>query len=70
MTALLGSGTVHLERSHLTMRNFDYRIARKGLGTSKKLEMHLLAAAWEDAFYNLCHTVRTLKKTLCHSNAA
>lgn len=64
VTALLGKGTVYLERSHLTMRNFDSRIARKGLGTSKKLDMHLFAAAWEDAFYNLCHTVRTLKRPL------
>ena len=67
VAALLGSGTVHLERSHLTMRNFDSRIARKGLGVSKKLEMHLLAAAWEDAFYNLCHPVRTLKSPLFDS---
>lgn len=61
VSSLLGAGTVHLERSHLTMRNFDARITRKGLGVSKKLQMHCLAAAWEDAYYNLCHEVRTLK---------
>ena len=60
----LGVGTVHLERSHLTMRNFNARIARKGLGMSKNLQMHCLAAAWEDAYYNLCHKVRSLKKPL------
>lgn len=58
---LLGHGTVHLERSHLTMRNFNARITRKGLGVSKKYEMHQLSAAWEDTYYNFCHTVRTLK---------
>lgn len=61
---LLGHGTVHLERSHLTMRNFNARITRKGLGISKKYEMHKLAAAWEDTYYNFCHTVRTLKETI------
>jgi IS1 family transposase len=58
---LLDAGTVHVERTHLTMRNFNARLTRKGLGMSKKLEMHEAAAAWEDAFYNLCHQVRTLK---------
>ena len=61
---LLKNGTVHLERTHLTMRNFDARITRKGLGVSKKHEMHLLTAALEDIYYNLCHEVRTLKTPL------
>ena len=59
--ALLGKGTVYLERCHLTMGNFNARIARKGLGVSKNLQMHTLAATWEDVYYNLCHEVRTLK---------
>ncbi len=62
--ALLGRGTVHLERTHLTMRNFNARIARKGPGMSKILEIHRAAATLEDAYYNLCHEVRTLKVPL------
>lgn len=64
VTENLGTGTVYLERSHLTMRNFNARIARKGLGRSQKLEMHVLAAAWEDLYYNSCHVVRTLREDL------
>ena len=62
--ARLGHGSVHLERTHLTMRNFNARITRKGLGVSQKYDMHKLAAAWEDAYYNFCHTVKTLRMPL------
>lgn len=61
---LLGHGTVHLERTHLTMRNFNARLTRKGLGVSKKYEMHKLACAWEDTYYNFCHSVKTLRKPI------
>jgi hypothetical protein len=59
--ALLGHGTVHVERTHLTMRHFNGRLARKGLGFSKKLHMHRAAISWEDLYYNFGHVVRTLK---------
>ena len=61
VSRLLGHGTVHVERTHLTMRHFNGRLVRKGLGFSKKLEMHRAAAAWENLYYNFGHTVRTLK---------
>lgn len=61
VNGLLGHGTVHVERTHLTMRNFNARVTRKGLGFSKKIENHMAAAAWEDAYYNFCHVVRTLR---------
>lgn len=58
---ILGHGTVHVERTHLTMRHFNARLTRKGLGFSKKLHMHLAAIIWEDLYYNFGHIVRTLK---------
>lgn len=59
---LLGSGTVYVERTHLTMRHFNGRLVRKGLGFSKDLTMHRLAAAFEDAVYNLVRPVKTLRQ--------
>ncbi len=58
---LLAKGTVKVERTHLTMRLSNARLARKTLGYSKNLKNHKLSAAWEDLFYNFGNTVRTLK---------
>lgn len=58
---LLGSGTAYVERTHLTMRHFNGRLVRQGLGFSKVLSMHRLAAAFEDAVYNLVRPVKTLR---------
>jgi hypothetical protein len=60
--AQLGVGTVYVERTHLTMRQFCARLVRKGLGFSKLLEMHRLAAAWDDGVYNLVRPVKTLRQ--------
>jgi len=58
----LGLGTVSIERTHLTMRHFNGRLVRKGLGFSKDLTMHRLAAVFEDAVYNLVRPVKTLRQ--------
>jgi len=60
--AELGLGTVYIERTHLTMRHFNGRLVRKGLGFSKDLTMHRVAAAFEDAVYNLVRPVKTLRQ--------
>lgn len=59
--ALLGKSTAYVERTHLTMRMFNGRLARKTLGFSKVAKMLRAAAAWEDATYNLTHAVKTLR---------
>ena len=50
-----------VERTHLTMRQMNSRLVRKGLGFSKELPMHRAAAGWEDAVYNLTRTHRGLR---------
>lgn len=59
--ALLAQGTVHIERTHLTMRQSNNRLVRKSLGFSKKLTMHQYSAAWEDLVYNLIKPLKTLR---------
>lgn len=58
----LGQGTVHLERTHLTMRQSNGRLVRKSLAFSKKLAMHRYSAAWEDLVYNMAKPLKTLRK--------
>jgi hypothetical protein len=53
--------TAYVERTHLTMRQMNSRLVRKGLGFSKELPMHRAAAAWEDATYNLTRTHKSLR---------
>lgn len=60
--ALLGQSTCYIERTHLTMRHMNGRLVRKGLGYSKQLRMHKAHAVWEDAVYNLCRYVKTLRE--------
>ena len=60
--ALLGQSTSYIERTHLTMRHMNGRLVRKGLGYSKQLRMHKAHAVWEDAVYNLCRYVKTLRE--------
>lgn len=59
--ALLAQGTVHIERTHLTMRQSNNRLVRKSLGFSKDLNMHRHSAAWEDLVYNLAKPLKTLR---------
>lgn len=65
----LSVGTVYIERTHLTMRHFNGRLARKSLGFSKDLTMHRLAAAFEDAVYNLVRPVKTLRQKAGNGSA-
>ena len=58
----LGQGTVHVERTHLTMRQSNSRLVRKTLAFSKKLTMHRYSASWEDLVYNVIKPVKTLRK--------
>jgi len=53
--------TAYIERTHLTMRQMNSRLIRKGLGFSKELSMHRAAASWEDAIYNLTRTHKSLR---------
>ena len=59
--ALLGKSTAYVERTHLTMRLFNSRLARKTLGFSKALEMYRASAAWEDLVYNFARPLKTLR---------
>ncbi|HEV2124561.1 MAG TPA: hypothetical protein VGW38_17545 [Chloroflexota bacterium] len=47
--ARFGETTAYIERTHLTMRQMNARLVRKGLGFSKALWAHRWAAAWDDA---------------------
>ena len=58
---LLGSSTATIERTHLTMRLFNGRLARKTLAFSKQVAMYRASAAWEDLVYNLARPLKTLR---------
>jgi len=58
---LLGKSTAYIERTHLTMRLFNGRLARKTLAFSKQLQMYRASAAWEDLVYNLMRPLKTLR---------
>jgi hypothetical protein len=59
--ALLGQSTAYIERTHLTMRLFNGRLARKTLAFSKLLQMYRASATWEDLVYNLARPLKTLR---------
>jgi hypothetical protein len=59
--ALLGKSTAYIERTHLTMRLFNGRLARKTLAFSKQLEMYRASATWEDLVHNLARPLKTLR---------
>lgn len=60
----LSEATSFVERTHLTSRQMNARLVRKGLGFSKAIEMHKAAAAWEDATYNLMRPLKTLHEEI------
>jgi hypothetical protein len=64
--ALLGKSTAYIERTHLTMRLFNGRLARKTLAFSKLLKMYRASAAWEDLVYNLARPLKTLRLEVDH----
>ena len=49
-----------MERTHLTMRHFNSRLARNAR-ILKKRAMYQASAAWEDLYYNLFRPVKTLR---------
>jgi hypothetical protein len=59
--ALLGKSTAYIERTHLTMRLFNGRLARKTLAFSKLVEMYRASATWQDLVYNLARPLKTLR---------
>jgi IS1 family transposase len=66
--ALLGKSTAYIERTHLTMRLFNGRLARKSLAFSKLLEMYRASATWQDLVYNLARPLKTLRLELNDSH--
>jgi hypothetical protein len=67
--ALLGKSTAYIERTHLTMRLFNGRLARKTLAFSKLVEMYRVSATWEDLVYNLAPPPRDSPCTSCRPPA-
>ncbi len=60
--ALLGASTSYVERTHLTSRQMNGRLVRKGLGFSKALRAHRAACVFEDGIYNLVRPLKTLRE--------
>ena len=58
---LLGNSTSYIERTHLTMRQFNGRLVRKTLGFSKNKQMYRASAAWEDLVYDLARPHKSLR---------
>lgn len=58
----LSHQTAYIERTHLTMRQFNSRVVRKGLGFSKRLTMYKAAAALDDLIYNLVRPLKSLRE--------
>jgi hypothetical protein len=52
--------TSHVERANLTVRHFNKRFVRLGLGWSRKLENHKAAISVFVAAYNFCKVHSTL----------
>ena len=58
---LLGGSTSYVERTNLTSRHMNGRLARKTLGYSKDLKMLRASSIWEDMVYNLGRALKTLR---------
>ena len=58
---LSGGSTSYVERTNLTSRHMNGRLVRKTLGYSKELKMLRASSIWEDAVYNLCRALKTLR---------
>jgi hypothetical protein len=59
--ALLGKSTAYIERSNLTSRLFNGRQVRKTLAFSKDVAAYTASAVWEDSYYNLVRTHKSLR---------
>ena len=58
---LSGASTSYVERTNLTSRHMNGRLVRKTLGYSKEIKMLRASSIWEDAVYNLCRALKTLR---------
>ena len=54
--------TAYVERTHLTSRLMNARLARRTLGFSKSLSMLLASVIWCDLVYNLVRPLKTLRQ--------
>jgi hypothetical protein len=52
----------YVERTHLTSRHMNARLARRGLCASKALAPLWSSLYWCDAIYNLVHPLKTLRQ--------
>jgi len=59
-------GTSYVERTNLTVRHFNKRFARLGLGWSRKLDNHKAAISLFVAVFNFCKVHNTLGTTPAH----
>lgn len=58
---IFGKHTAYIERTHLTMRTHNARLARKSITFSKKLAFHKAAIIWDDVTYNFCKALKSLR---------
>jgi hypothetical protein len=58
----LPTQTAYVERTHLTSRHMNARLARRTLCVSKSLNLLWASLYWCDALYNLVHPVKTLRQ--------
>lgn len=61
-TPQLPPQTAYVERTHLTSRRMNARLARRGLAVSKSLNLLWASLYWCDALYNLVSPVKTLRQ--------
>jgi hypothetical protein len=62
----LPAQTAYVERTHLTSRRMNARLARRGLCASKSLSLLWASLYWCDALYNLVHPVHSLRQASDH----
>lgn len=56
----------YVERTHLTSRLMNARLARKSLRFSKRLQPLISSAFWTDMVYNLIHPLKSLRLSSPH----
>jgi hypothetical protein len=58
----LSMQTAYVERTHLTSRHMNARLARRGLCASKSLNLLWASLYWWDVVYNLARPLKTLRQ--------
>ena len=58
----LPAHVAYVERTHLTSRRMNARLARRGLCCSKSLSFLWASLYWCDAVYNLLHPLKSLRQ--------